>query len=185
MALHILFHIHYSSHLPYPPTLPSVLLNHQNTYSGCICITYCYNNPGGLPMCCTLPARVEAMWSKCSALLTHIMWSFLVSVAQKGASASSSGSGVFITVSCLWIVASWSSCEWDWSQEQHMSPSWWHHPLIFLGLIFRSVIYLSYFYIVCMGWIKVSIFLHVDIQLFKHNLLKRLSFLHLNAFASL
>ena len=45
--------------------------------------------------------------------LTLLIKSFSVSVVQGGASTSSPSSGTFSMVSCLWIVANWSSCEGD------------------------------------------------------------------------
>ena len=48
-----------------------------------------------------------------TSILHLLMQSFSISVVQKVTSASLPGSGIFTVVSCLWIVASWSSCEGD------------------------------------------------------------------------
>lgn len=37
------------------------------------------------------------------------------------------GSGIFMMVSCLWIVASWSFGDGHWSWDWFLSPSWWHY----------------------------------------------------------
>lgn len=36
-------------------------------------------------------------------------------------------SGIFIIMSCLWTVASWSSCEGTIVREWSVLPSWWHY----------------------------------------------------------
>lgn len=46
-----------------------------------------------------------------TALLSLLMWFFLVSVVHGGTSASPLGSRIFTMVSCIWVVASWSSHE--------------------------------------------------------------------------
>ena len=40
--------------------------------------------------------------------LILLIWSFFVSVVQRGASDSSLGFGIVPVVCCLWIVAGWS-----------------------------------------------------------------------------
>lgn len=69
------------------------------------------------------------------------MRSFSVSVVQRGASASPLCSGISTMVSCLWMDASWSSCEGNWSWEQLTQPSWKHHFEI--GLNLNTNLYLN------------------------------------------
>ena len=61
------------------------------------------------------------------------MWSF---IAQKDASASSSGSGIFVIMSCLWVVGLLVRG----SEVRNNLHHFLHEiTLVFLDLIFRSV----------------------------------------------
>lgn len=56
----------------------------------------------------------------------HLLkWGVSVSVAQ-GVPQPPPGSGVLTVVLCLCMVACWSSCDGDLSQEWLRPPSWWH-----------------------------------------------------------
>lgn len=65
----------------------------------------------------------ETMWSECSCSCHPSSAVFFGLCGTGGASTSPLRSSIFIVMSCLWIVASWSSCEEDWSQHQHIVPS--------------------------------------------------------------
>lgn len=60
---------------------------------------------------------------RCSQIVTSPfnlqMQFFSVFVIQGDASASLLGSGISTKASCLWILASWSFCQADWSREQN------------------------------------------------------------------
>lgn len=79
--------------------------------------------------CC--PGRGSKQ-AKRNLTLTLLMQSFWVSVFQEDATASPLCYGIFTMVSCLYIAASWSSCEGDKRQATSVTILMISSPFLFV-----------------------------------------------------